>query len=54
VSLAILPGRILAYLAPRLSEAPGLSALMELQSSRLAARTAEDRTTPILLLDQDR
>jgi RNA polymerase sigma factor (sigma-70 family) len=46
-------GRILAALAPRESEVHGLSALMELQSSRLAARTAEDGS-PILLLDQDR
>jgi RNA polymerase sigma factor (sigma-70 family) len=46
-------GRILAALAPRASEVHGLSALMELQSSRLAARTAEDGS-PILLLDQDR
>ena len=50
---AIRLGRILASLAPRVSEVHGLSALMELQSSRLAARTAEDGT-PILLLDQDR
>jgi RNA polymerase sigma factor (sigma-70 family) len=46
-------GRILAALAPRESEVHGLSALMELQSSRLAARVAEDGS-PILLLDQDR
>jgi predicted RNA polymerase sigma factor len=46
-------GRILAALEPRESEVHGLSALMELQSSRLAARTAEDGS-PILLLDQDR
>ena len=46
-------GRILAALAPRDSEVHGLSALMELQSSRLAARTSEDGS-PILLLDQDR
>jgi RNA polymerase sigma factor (sigma-70 family) len=46
-------GRILTALVPRESEVHGLSALMELQSSRLAARTAEDGT-PILLLDQDR
>jgi RNA polymerase sigma factor (sigma-70 family) len=46
-------GRILAALAPRESEVHGLSALMELQSSRLAARIAEDGS-PILLLDQDR
>jgi RNA polymerase sigma factor (sigma-70 family) len=46
-------GRILAALAPRESEVHGLCALMELQSSRLAARVAEDGS-PILLLDQDR
>jgi RNA polymerase sigma factor (sigma-70 family) len=46
-------GRILAALAPRDSEVHGLSALMELQSSRLAARISEDGS-PILLLDQDR
>ena len=46
-------GRILAALAPRDSEVHGLCALMELQSSRLAARAAEDGS-PILLLDQDR
>ena len=46
-------GRILAALAPRDSEVHGLSSLMELQSSRLAARTSEDGS-PILLLDQDR
>jgi RNA polymerase sigma factor (sigma-70 family) len=46
-------GRILAALAPRDSEVHGLSALMELQSSRLAARVADDGS-PILLLDQDR
>jgi predicted RNA polymerase sigma factor len=46
-------GRILAALAARESDAHGLTALMELQSSRLAARIAEDGS-PILLLDQDR
>jgi RNA polymerase sigma factor (sigma-70 family) len=46
-------GRILAALAPLESEVHGLSALMELQSSRLAARVTEDGS-PILLLDQDR
>jgi RNA polymerase sigma factor (sigma-70 family) len=46
-------GRILTALAPLQSEVHGLSALMELQSSRLAARVAEDGS-PILLLDQDR
>jgi RNA polymerase sigma factor (sigma-70 family) len=46
-------GRILAALAPRVSEVHGLSALIELQSSRLAGRVAADGS-PILLLDQDR
>ena len=46
-------GRILTALAPRESDVHGLCALMELQSSRLAARVAEDGS-PILLLDQDR
>src|SRR4029453_2119864 len=50
---AIRLGRVLVLLAPRVREVHGLSALMELQSSRLAARTAADGT-PILLLDQDR
>jgi predicted RNA polymerase sigma factor len=47
-------GRILAALTPRESEVHGLCALMELQSSRLAARSAQDDGSPILLLDQDR
>ncbi|HET9301767.1 MAG TPA: RNA polymerase sigma factor [Propionibacteriaceae bacterium] len=46
-------GRILTALVPRMSEVHGLYALLELQSSRLAARVAEDGS-PILLLDQDR
>jgi predicted RNA polymerase sigma factor len=46
-------GRTLAALAPRESEVHGLSALMELQSSRLAGRVGADGS-PILLLDQDR
>jgi RNA polymerase sigma factor (sigma-70 family) len=46
-------GRILTALAPQHSEVHGLCALMELQSSRLAARIAADGS-PILLLDQDR
>jgi RNA polymerase sigma factor (sigma-70 family) len=46
-------GRILAALAPGESEVHGLLALMELQASRLGARTQADGT-PILLLDQDR
>jgi RNA polymerase sigma-70 factor, ECF subfamily len=46
-------GRVLAGLAPREPEVHGLVALMELQASRAAARTASDGT-PILLLEQDR
>ena len=46
-------GRVLAGLAPREPEVHGLVALMEIQASRLHARTASDGT-PILLLDQDR
>jgi RNA polymerase sigma factor (sigma-70 family) len=46
-------GRIVAELVPREAEVHGLVALMELQASRLHARTdAEGR--PVLLLDQDR
>ncbi len=46
-------GRILAGLMPREPEVHGLVALMELQASRLRART--DRSgEPVLLLDQDR
>ncbi|HTW18732.1 MAG TPA: RNA polymerase sigma factor [Mycobacteriales bacterium] len=46
-------GRVLAELMPEEPEVHGLVALMEIQSSRLPARTAPDGT-PILLLDQDR
>ena len=46
-------GRILASLAPNEAEVHGLVALMELQLSRMKARTAKDGT-PILLDDQDR
>ncbi|MET0864333.1 MAG: RNA polymerase sigma factor [Nakamurella sp.] len=46
-------GRILGALQPDNSEVHGLSALMELQSSRIGARSGPDGT-PILLLDQDR
>ncbi|WP_332826762.1 RNA polymerase sigma factor [Ramlibacter sp.] len=46
-------GRMLAEIAPQEPEVHGLQALMELQASRMAARTdAEGR--PILLPDQDR
>jgi len=46
-------GRILAALDPDEPEVHGLLALMELQASRLGARTQTDGT-PILLADQDR
>lgn len=46
-------GRILAHLAPREAEVHGLLALMEIQASRLRARTGPEGH-PILLLDQDR
>ncbi len=46
-------GRILAGLAPRIAEVHGLLALMEIQASRLRARTGADGE-PILLPDQDR
>jgi RNA polymerase sigma factor (sigma-70 family) len=46
-------GRVLANLMPRESEVHGLVALMELQASRMGARTSPDGT-PILLNDQDR
>lgn len=46
-------GRILAALMPREPEVHGLLALMELQASRLRARTGPDGE-PVLLADQDR
>jgi RNA polymerase sigma factor (sigma-70 family) len=46
-------GRVLAGLAPREPEVHGLVALMEIQASRLHARTAADGS-PVLLLEQDR
>ena len=46
-------GRVLAGLAPEEAEVQGLVALMELQASRLPARTAPSGE-PILLADQDR
>lgn len=46
-------GRILAALAPNDAEVHGLSSLMELQSSRLPARSGPEGE-PVLLLDQDR
>ncbi len=49
---AIRLGRILTALAPSGPEVHGLLALMELQASRLRARTGPDGE-PIRLLDQD-
>jgi RNA polymerase sigma-70 factor (ECF subfamily) len=46
-------GRILAGLAPSEPEVHGLVALMEIQASRLAARTGPSGE-PVLLLDQNR
>jgi len=46
-------GRILAELAPKEPEVHGLTALMEIQASRSAARTGPSGE-PILLLDQNR
>jgi len=46
-------GRILAQLAPQEPEVHGLIALMEIQASRIRARTGPNGE-PILLLDQDR
>jgi RNA polymerase sigma factor (sigma-70 family) len=46
-------GRLLASLLPDDAEAHGLLALMELQASRLAARTGADGE-PVPLLEQDR
>ena len=46
-------GRILAALMPREGEVHGLLGLMELQASRLPARTGPDGQ-PVLLADQDR
>ena len=46
-------GRVLAELVPAEPEVHGLVALMELQASRIRARTASSGE-PVLLLDQDR
>lgn len=46
-------GRMLAFLTPRDTETLGLLALIEIQASRLRARTASDGS-PVLLMDQDR
>jgi RNA polymerase sigma factor (sigma-70 family) len=50
---AVRLGRILAELAPEEPEVHGLVALMEIQTSRLGARTGPSGE-PVLLLDQDR
>jgi RNA polymerase sigma factor (sigma-70 family) len=50
---ALRMGRVLTAVAPREPEAYGLLALMELNSSRAAART-NDAGEPILILDQNR
>jgi RNA polymerase sigma-70 factor, ECF subfamily len=50
---AVRLGRVLAQLMPSEPEVHGLLALMEIQTSRSAARTAPSGE-PILLLDQDR
>ena len=46
-------GRVLATLAPDVAEVHGLVGLMEIQASRLRARTDADGQ-PVLLLEQDR
>jgi RNA polymerase sigma factor (sigma-70 family) len=46
-------GRVLSGLVPGESEVHGLVALMEIQASRIHART-DPRGRPVLLLDQDR
>ena len=50
---AVRLGRVLQSLAPLDPEVHGLTALMEIQLSRAAARTGQDGE-PVLLLDQDR
>jgi RNA polymerase sigma factor (sigma-70 family) len=50
---ALRVGRILAELIPKEPEVHGLIALMEIQASRLKARTSPTGE-PVLLLDQDR
>ena len=50
---ALRVGRILAGLAPNEPDVHGLVALMEIQASRLRARTGPDGE-PVLLLDQNR
>lgn len=53
VEEALRLGRMLAALAPTEPEVLGLQALMELQASRIAART-DAQGRPVLLLDQNR
>ena len=50
---AVRLGRVLAQLAPTEPEVHGLVALLEIQASRIPART-NDAGEPVLLLDQDR
>jgi RNA polymerase sigma factor (sigma-70 family) len=50
---AVRLGRVLAQLAPAEPEAQGLVALLEIQASRIPART-DAGGDPVLLLDQDR
>jgi predicted RNA polymerase sigma factor len=50
---ALRMGRVLTSIAPQESEAHGLLALMELNGSRIAART-DQAGDPILLMDQNR
>jgi RNA polymerase sigma-70 factor, ECF subfamily len=50
---AVRLGRVLAQLAPAEPEVHGLAALLEIQASRISARTGADGE-PVLLLDQDR
>jgi len=50
---ALRMGRVLTSIAPQESEAHGLLALMELNASRIAART-DSAGDPILLMDQNR
>jgi RNA polymerase sigma factor (sigma-70 family) len=50
---AVRLGRVLAQLAPAESEVHGLVALLEIQASRIPART-DPAGDPVLLLDQDR
>jgi RNA polymerase sigma-70 factor, ECF subfamily len=50
---AVRLGRVLAQLAPAEPEVHGLVALLEIQASRIPART-DSAGAPVLLLDQDR